>query len=295
MVKIGFLFIGYDQYEELKWTLHHFRHHSDYFKGSPVSVVLSGDPDKHFMNAGETMVRHVPNIVSTSIDDMREHFIPETFNIRPGIGKMHYREPVRSTCFNGSTHSMLRNYSVGIEALYESIQDQIDILVVSESNILILNDEAVHSIAARMMNENKLFATQTVSGYDDPVVKWTGQDILPQIFLVNWKFCKETRFLFEYEDTRPDAAELAIKDNLDMCLQKVGKNFTDDALDFGARSQWGVHPNPGFIPIAHLDRKPGADNNDGLIGWRSREEQLIFERSLLHDLGFCTGLWCKHT
>lgn len=284
MPRIGFVFIGYNQATELRYTLHNLRYHSQ-LADAPVSVVLSGDPDFEDKNA--TIIEHVPNIVKHSVDDLREHLHGEHKLTRPSIGFNHYREPANQWQNECASCSMLRNYAKGMKNLYEKVGENLDYVVVTESNILILNWGSIEGVAKQLEQSKVAGAFEVVYGYEDENIPWCGADIMPQLFMVDWKFCLKTRFLFEMENTRPDVMEVTMRENLDRCLSLNGKNF-DNILNYGNRSQWGVHAKVNFIWFAHLDRPTGSDANSGLR-WQSRERQLDYEKRVLQYYGQCLG------
>jgi hypothetical protein len=144
----------------------------------------------------------------------------------------------------------------------------------------LLDPEGIIRVAQRMLDQKKKVAAQLVGGYADPVVKWTGQELLPQVFLVDWNFCCETNFMFLLENTRPDCAEMVLKDNI-----VYHGSFDELVLNCGNRVQWGVHVgHPAWFNFAHLDRPAGADSNGGK-GWDSRAEQLAAEREVMRRFG----------
>lgn len=286
-IRVGFVFIGYDQYEELKWTIHNIRHHSP-FQDAPIVAVLSGDPDREFSGYGEDLVVHVPNIVEHGVDEFRSYLRMDTVRQRPGIGADHFDEPACHWVDRCGTTSILRNYSAGVNALYGVAGNEVDIVLVTESNILLLDWTSIQYMTDRMYHAGRVAMVETVGDYYDPCILWTGQDIFPQLFLVDWKFCIESRFLFDYVNTRPDVMEITLKDNLDFALDRVDKTFEDDVIDCKGRVQWGCHSKPHFISFAHLDRPIGADN-DSSLRWESREKQLMFEKNVLNYFNMCTG------
>jgi hypothetical protein len=278
--KIGFVFVGYDQYEELTWTADLIKNKWRQFRNSPIVAVLSGDPNKECDDKHLDAIVRVPNIVNTSLDFMREHFIAETYDISPGIGATHFNEPARIKAGNTITASMIRNYQTGFHELYR-LNPDIDVVVVCESNILLLDPDGIVRVAQRMIDQKKQVAAQLVGGYADPVVKWTGKEILPQVFLVNWDFCIQSGFMFKLENTRPDCTEMMLKDNIDF-----HGDFDQLVMNCGNRAQWGVHlGNPNWFNFAHLDRPPGADSNGGR-GWATRAEQLAMERNVMRRFGY---------
>jgi hypothetical protein len=287
MERIGFVFIGYDQYEELKWNIHNIRHHSP-FSSAPIAVVLSGDPDQEFAGYGEDVVVHVPNIVSHSVDDFRAFLKMDMVHLRPGVGASHYYSPACDWVDNCGTASILRNHSLGVKALQEKFGDDIDVVLVTESNILLLNFMSIELAAKRLILSDKVATFETVPGYKDPCIPWSGTDLFPQLFLVDWKFCIRTKFLFEYINTRPDVMEITLKDNLDWALQDDGKNFDDHVIDCGGRAQWNVHNKPQFVTFAHLDRPIGADFDPNLR-WDNYFQQLRFEKQVMRHFQTCIG------
>ncbi len=283
-MKIGFIFIGYDQFDELQWTMHSIRHHSP-FVNAPVSVVLSGDPDHTYKPCNGEVVTHVPNIVKHSVDEMQSHFNMETYHERPGVGAKHYHSPADQWVKETGSESIFRNYQIGINTL---IGEDIDLLLVTESNILILDWDTVRRVGELMQKHDRVATFQTVSQKPSQVINWGENDLLPQMFVVDWNFCQRTDFLFKYKNTRPDVMEMALKDNLNHCLAKDNKNFTDHVFDFGTRCQWGAHIPPDFIHFAHLDRPPGSDG-DSNLRWDNRAKQLEYESLTMKRFNMCIG------
>jgi len=280
-MKVGFVFIGYDQFTELEWTANIIKHQWEKFADSPIVSVLSGDPEGEFDTTNVDRHVVVPNIVTISLDYLREHFIPATFDISPGIGAGHYRAPADGKAMESMCQSMLRNYKVGLEALFD-VADDVDVVVICESNILLLQEEGIYNAAKEMFVNGKAMACQTVGGYDDPVVKWTGREIMPQVFMVDPGFVKRTKFLLDPVNTRPDCPEMTLLDNINVALAADNRDFETGVLNKGSRSQWGIHQS--WFPFAHLDRPVGADSNGGQ-GWESREAQLSLEREVLTRFG----------
>lgn len=285
MSKIGFIFIGYNQTDELHYTLHNLRGHSQ-LADSPVSVVLSGDPD--FIDPNASVVEHVPNIVQHSVDDLVKHLKDEDKLKRPGIGFNHYNEPASHWAGECASCSMLRNYSVGAKNLHKLVGKDLDYVVVTESNILLLNWESIERVANQIGEKSAVGAFETVTGYADASIPWGGADLFPQLFIMDWRFCVGTSFLFDMVNTRPDVMEITLRENLDRCLADAGKSFSHDILNFGNRGQWGIHTKPDFVWFAHLDRPVGADAYPE-VRWASREKQLNYERRLLPYFGQCLG------
>jgi hypothetical protein len=280
-MKIGFVFIGYDQFTELEFTTNIIKNQWSKFADSTIISVLSGDPGGEFDDTNVDQHITVPNIVTISLDYLREHFIPATFDISPGIGAGHYAEPAASKAMESMCQSMLRNYRVGLESLFQ-ISNDVDAIVICESNILLLSEDGLYGALEEMLQTQSVIACQVVGGYADPVVKWTGREIMPQIFMLDADFVRRTQYLLKSVNTRPDCPEMTLLDNLLIALKNDEKSFEKDVLNKGTRSQWGIHQT--WFPFAHLDRPPGADHNGGQR-WGSREQQIEMEKNVLARFG----------
>ncbi len=178
------------------------------------------------------------------------------------------------------------------------LPDNIDILIVTESNILLLNESSIVQLANRIMNEKKIatFQTVSISGWE-PSAEWhIGQgtdNLLPQLFMVDWNFCKRTKFLFEYFNTIPHCMEASLGDNFHTAL-KIDGCTIDDVIWGPKRQQWGIHDHCEWVQFAHLDKKPGATDSSPKWLWGSRKEQLDYERKMLQYYGIhCLEAPCK--
>ena len=289
---VGFVFIGYDQYTELEWTLHRMRFHWKYLQDAPVSVVLSGDPDCRF--AGLThMVRHVPNIVRYSSKDLKAHIKPDCAMLRPGRGSDAFEGVWRQNCYLTPSESMFRNYQLGLYVLTRDHNP--DYVVIVESNILLWEEGTIINLVERMRKNDCVVAAQTVNitGFNawDEWQPGKGNCILPQLFVVDNRFCRNSEFLYGYINTHPECMEMSLGDNLDMALRRVQLSFWDNVLVGPPRTQWNIHENWDWVYMMHLDQKPGAVDNSSQFNWGSREEQLEFERGALRKRGI-TCLEC---
>ena len=286
-MKVGFVFIGFNQYVELEITLHQLRYHWKVFNKAPVSVVLSGDPDFNFNDKDASVCNRVPNIVKRPDVDLIPYFISSTLSIRPGAGKGCYREPACNWVDEVPSSSMFRNYQVGLDAL-NFIETDLDAVVITESNILLLNEQSLLMVIKKMLSENKVAALQTVhiEGFQKGNCWYIGKgtDILPQLMIFDWSFMKRTDLLFSYNNTFPHCMEASLGDNVMMALGKDGKDFSH-ILVGPERGQWDVHANKEWVHFAHLDKKPGARDDSAQHRWGSREEQLLYEKEILRQRG----------
>ena len=286
-MRVGFVFIGFNQYTELQWTTHCIRHHWKVLKDAPISVVLSGDPNFNFNDKDVNVCNRVPNIVKRPGADLLPYLIHSTWSIRPGIGKECFREPACNWVDEVPSASMFRNYQVGLDAL-NFIEPDLDAVVITESNILLLNEQSLVSVIEKMFKQKRVAALQNILiegfGKGDEWRSGEGTDLLPQLMIFDWSFMKRTDLLFSYKNTMPHCMEASIGDNVMMALKKDGKDF-ESVLLGPKRTQWDVHKNKEWVMFAHLDKKPGATDSRAMHCWGSREEQLLYERAVLSQYG----------
>jgi hypothetical protein len=233
MPKLGFLITAYDQKREVKFTVDMLRNKWLQARNSPISIVISGDPDRTLKFPNDPLTR------VTTIDDM--------------VGKD----------FNGlvstSIMKQMRHGMVELQDLERVSGEKIEYIVHMHGDILLLNETGFFEELEKFAAAGKYIAIDTVGQQKNDYIHFDGFEPMPQLFVVKKFFVDASDFLFDMcvvGDLEKRSTEWALKGNFARAYRRmIDRNFYDmddnEAIKYGAhvvaaaRGQWQLHNHWG--------------------------------------------------
>jgi hypothetical protein len=228
---VGFLITAYDQKREVRFTVDMLRKKWNRTSKSPISIVISGDPDRTVKFPDDPLTR------VTTLDDM--------------VGKD----------FNGLVStSIMKQIRHGIIELrdLERVGDKVDFVVHMHGDILLLNEEGFFAELERFNQSGKSLAVDTVGAQKTDYIHFDGYEIMPQLFAVRKHFLDNTGYfdrLSIHGDLEKRSTEWALKGNLARAIKRsrAGCDWYEDNffvqnychIVAAARSQWDLHRHWG--------------------------------------------------
>lgn len=251
--EIAFLITAFDQIREVTFTVNMLRTKWRKTRKAPIVIVVSGDHDRSLMFRDDdfTHVVHIDDIVG---DNTR--------------------------CMQPT--SIMRQIEHGMKEIkwMEHLHGDIESIIHMHGDILLLDEAGFFEELKRWRQSGKPIAVDNVgpngphyiSTKEYPDVKkdinmiFMGQEIMPQLFAVDHKFCSITGYMYDMEicgNLEEYATEWALIGNLYRCLsdskdlhlninewkQDVGpyKDVFDENIHIVKqnRGQWGIHNHWG--------------------------------------------------
>lgn len=231
-LKIGFLITAYDQKREVKFTVDMLRNKWKRTKDSPISIVISGDPDRtiKFPDDKLTRVTTIDNIVGNDFNGLVSTSIMK--QIMHGMVEMTDLERVSGGCVNHIVHM--------------------------HGDILLLNEDGFFEELNRYIASGKQIAGDTVGPQKNDYIHFDGLEIMPQLFVVNRYFSGISGFMCRMEvigDLERRSTEWALRGNLLRAWSRLNTKpyYGDEEKIFNSlfhniapsRSQWDLHRHWG--------------------------------------------------
>lgn len=219
-MKVGFLITCYDQKREAKFTHHMLRNLWKRTADSPIVIVISGDPERTVKFPDDKLTRVV------SLDDI----VGNNFN---GL--------VSTSIAKQIMHGIIE-----LEDL-QRISGKIDVLVHFHGDVIFLNNEEGFFQELEKFNySGKNVGADTVGAQKSDFIEFTGNELMPQVFVTRMNFIQNTGFLKTLTvegELEKKSTEWMLKGNLIRCAGNVEDNLYEVIRH--RSSQWDIHKSYG--------------------------------------------------
>ena len=234
-MKVGFLITAYDQKREVRFTHDMLRNKWKRTKDSPISIVISGDPERSVRFPNDPLAR------VTTLDNM----VGKDFN---GL--------VSTSIMKQMMHGMIE-----LRDLERQQGGQVDLVVHMHGDILLMSEDGFFEELQRFVCSGKAIAGDTVGPQVTDYIHFEGLEIMPQLFVVDRQFIDRSRFLFDMRvgtDLERRSTEWALRGNLIRCYNSISDTYGSDKSIMDkilhnvcpSRGQWELHGH--FGGFAHF-------------------------------------------
>jgi len=190
-MNVGFLITAYDQKREVNFTVDMLRKKWKRTSNSPISIVISGDPERSVRFPNDTLTR------VTTLDNM----VGSNFN---GL--------VSTSIMKQMRHGMIELQDL------ERLQDKwVDYVVHMHGDILLMNEDGFFAELERFAKSGRAVAADTVGPQVTDYIHFDGLELMPQLFVVDRTFIGRTNFLlnmYVVGDLERRSTEWALRGNL---------------------------------------------------------------------------------
>ena len=189
--KIGFIITAFDTKRELNFTVDMLRNKWKRTKDSPISIVISGDPERSVRFPNDPITR------VTTLDNM----VKDDFN---GL--------VSTSIMKQMRHGMIE-----LQDLERHQGKQVDYIVHMHGDILLMSEDGFFAELEKFIASAKVIAGDTVGPQVTDYIHFEGLEIMPQLFVVDRNFIGLTGFMlnmYVVGDLEKRSTEWAIRGNL---------------------------------------------------------------------------------
>jgi hypothetical protein len=230
-MNVGFLITAYDQKREVNFTVDMLRRRWKRTINSPISIVISGDPERSVKFPNDPLTR------VTTLDDM----VGKDFN---GL--------VSTSIMKQMMHGM-----VELEDLERQRGKRVDYIVHMHGDILLLNEDGFFEELKRFADSGKWLAGDTVGPQNNDYIHFDGLEIMPQLFVAHAQFCRESDFLRQMTvegELEKKSTEWALRGNFyrsayaRFWAEATEQNLHDSFVHVVCKhrpSQWDLHRHWG--------------------------------------------------
>lgn len=231
-MKVGFIITAYDQLREVRFTVDMLRRKWKRTAESPISIVISGDPNRSLKFPEDKLTR------VTTLDNM----VGNDFN---GLVSTSIMKQIR--------HGMIELKDL------ERITGLVDFVVHMHGDILLMGEDGFFEELRKFEQSEKQIAVDTVGAQKNDYIHFDGYEIMPQLFVVRRDFILHTKFMHDMTvegDLEKRSTEWALKGNL---ARRIRENLDFDSSNLSdndivktasyivapARDQWNLHRHWG--------------------------------------------------
>lgn len=256
MNKLGFIITAYDQKREVNFTVDMLRRKWKRTVESPISIVISGDPDRtlQFPNDPLTRVTTLDNMVGADFNNLVSTSIMK--QIMHGMIELEDLERVGKGCVNQIVHM--------------------------HGDILLMNEDGFFAEVDRFIKSNKDVAGDTVGPQRNDYIHFDGLEIMPQLFITARHFVADSGFLRDMivvGDLERRSTEWALRGNLLRAWSRLNGDtyYKKEEEVFNSlfhnvkpsRGQWELHSHFGgfahFGNSLHFSKQDREARNEAAL------------------------------